>query len=108
MPMTPEEKERYDRIDRQLESLVTHQAQLSSDLGELERITAVHSQQIAQQGEQIARHSQQIAELGGHVQSLTDTVLRLARIVDERDRQAGAKINSLIAVVERYFSNGKK
>ncbi len=43
MPMTPEEKERYDRIDRQLEFLANHQAQLSSDLGELQSITAVHS-----------------------------------------------------------------
>ena len=108
MPMTPEEKERYDRIDRQLEFLATHQAQLSSDLAELQRITAVHSQQIAQQGEQIARHSEQIAEVGDQVRSLTDNVLRLARVVDERDRQTDAKINSLISVVERYFSNGKK
>jgi hypothetical protein len=45
---------------------------------------------------------------GGQVQSLADTVLRLARILDERDRQTDARINTLIGVVERYFSNGKK
>ncbi len=39
--MTTEEKERYDRIDRQLEFLAAHQAQLSSDLTELKSIVAV-------------------------------------------------------------------
>lgn len=56
------------------------------------------------------------------MQSLADAVLRLARIIDERDRQTeakinaliehdrqtDAKINALIGIVERYFSNGKK
>jgi hypothetical protein len=39
---------------------------------------------------------------------LADSVLRLGRVVDERDRQTDAKINALIGVVEKYFSNGKK
>jgi chromosome segregation ATPase len=115
MPMTPEEKDRYDRIDRQLEFLAAHQAQLSSDLAELKSIVAMQSQQIAKHDEQITKHDEQIAGLGNaigmqgsQVQSLADTVLRLARVMDERDRQTDAKINTLIAVVERYFSNGKK
>jgi chromosome segregation ATPase len=115
MYMTPEEKERYDRIDRQLEFLAAHQAQLSSDLSELHNIVARQSQQIEKHGEQIAKHDEQIAKhgeqiatVGTQVQSLADTVLRLARIVDERDRQTDAKINALIGVVERYFSNGGK
>ena len=115
MLMTPEEKERYDRIDRQLEFLAAHQAQLSSGLAELKSIVAMQSQQIAKHDEQIAKHTEQIAGLGevvgmqgGQVQSLADTVLRLARVIDERDRQTDAKINALIGVVERYFSNGKK
>ena len=115
MFMTPEERERYDRVDRQLEFLAAHQAQFSSDLTELRRVTAEHSQQIARHGEQIAKQGEQIAslggqivQLGGHVRSLTDTVGRLAHVVDERDRQTDAKINALIGVVEKYFSNGKK
>ncbi len=115
MFMTPEERERYDRIDRQLEFLGAHQAQLSSDLAELKSIVAMQSEQIAKHGEQIAKHDEQIAGLGeaigiqgGQIQSLADTVLRLARIIDERDRQTDAKLNALIGVVERYFSNGKK
>ncbi len=99
MPMTPEERERYDRIDRQLEFLAAHQAQLSSDLTIQQQITAKHD-------EQISRLEQQIVKQGEHVQSLTDNVLRLARVVDERDRQTSEKLNALIAVVERYFSNG--
>ncbi len=107
MPMTPEERERYDRIDRQLEFLAAHQAQLSSDLVIQQQITAKHDEQITRLEQQIARHSEQIAKQGEHVQSLTDNVLRLARVVDERDRQTSEKLNALIAVVERYFSNGK-
>ncbi len=115
MLMTPEEKERYDRIDRQLEFLASHQARLSSDLAELKGIVAMHSLQIEKQGEQITMHSQQIekqshqiAEVGNYIQSLGTNVLRLGKIIDERDRQTDARINALIGVVERYFSNGKK
>ena len=115
MLMTPEEKDRYDRIDRQLEFLAAHQAQLSFDLAELKSIVAMQSQQIAKHDEQIARNDVQIAGLreaigiqGDQVRSLADTVLRLARVMDERDRQTDARINALIGVVEKYFSNGKK
>ena len=107
MRMTPEEKERYDRIDRQLEFLAAHQAQLSSDIAVLYQTSAKHD-------EQIARHGDQIAQMGVNVQSLADSVLRLARVVDERDRQTNErfaalneKLGALIDVVERYFSNGK-
>ncbi len=108
MLMTPEEKERYDRIDRQLEFLAAHQAQLSSDLADLKSIVAMQSEQIAKHDEQIGGLREAIGTQSGQVQSLADTVLRLARIIDERDRQTDAKINALIGVVERYFSNGKK
>ena len=108
MLMTPEEKERYDRIDRQLEFLAAHQVQLSSDLGDLRSIVAMQSQQIAKHDEQIARLGEVIGMQGGQVQSVAETLLRIAQVVDERDRQTDAKINALIGVVERYFSNGKK
>jgi len=115
MLMTPEEKDRYDRIDRQLEFLAAHQAQLSFDLAELKSIVAMQSQQIAKHDEQIARNDEQLAGLreaigiqGDQVRSLADTVLRLARVMDERDRQTDARINALIGVVGKYFSNGKK
>jgi len=62
--MTLEEKDRYDRIDRQLELLAAHQAQLSSDLDELKSIVAMQSQQIAKNNEQIVGLGAQIAGLG--------------------------------------------
>ncbi len=115
MPMTPEEKERSDRINRLLEFLAANQAQLSSDVAELRHVTAEHSQQIAE-------NSRQIAAQGSHVQALTDSVLRLARVVDERDRQMEARIHALVEggaqcdarikalaeVVDRYFARKKK
>ncbi len=120
MPMTPEERERYDRIDRQLEFLAAHQAQLSSDLTTLKQIAAKHDEQITrleqqttQHGEQIILQTEQIAKQGEHIQFLTDNMLRLARVVEERDRQTNEKfavvnerLGVLMNVVERYFSNG--
>lgn len=113
--MLPDMEERLADLYRQLEFLAAHQAQLTSDLAELKSIVAMQSQQIAKHDEQIVRNDEQIAGLreavgiqGGQVQSLADTVLRLARFMDERDRQTDARINALIGVVERYFSNGKK
>jgi methyl-accepting chemotaxis protein len=122
MLMTPEEKERHDRLDRHLEFLAAQQAQLSSDVAELHRVVAEHSRQIAEHSQQIAEHSQQIAALGSQVRSLADSVLRAARMVDERDRQMATKINALIehdlrsdaridaliGVVEKYVSGGNK
>ena len=47
MLKTPEERVRYDRIDRQLEFLAAQQAQLSFDLAELKSVVAMQSEQIA-------------------------------------------------------------
>ncbi len=114
MPMTPEERERYDRIDRQLEYLAAQEAQLSSDLVELRSIVELHTRQIAQQGEQIAEHGEQISNLreivqlqGEQLKSVGDSVLRLGRVIEERDRQTAERIDALILIVERHFSNGK-
>jgi hypothetical protein len=45
-PMTPEE--RFDRIERQVEFLATHQAQLSTSLEALTKVVQSQSQQIEQ------------------------------------------------------------
>ena len=92
--MTPEEQERYARIDRQLEFLANHQAQLSADIENLKQIAATHTTQIGQ---------------------LADTVLSLVRVFEEQNRRTeerfratDERLNALIGVVERHFSNGRR
>jgi septal ring factor EnvC (AmiA/AmiB activator) len=112
-------EERFGRLEQKLEFLAGNQAQLWADLQELQQISRRHSEQIGQ-------HSAQIAELGS-------LILRLARVVEEQGRQTERRIakeaqqrreevrrrdeesrriderlNVLIHIVERYFSNGRK
>ncbi len=92
--MTPEERERYDRIDRVLEFLANRQAHQSTDLDKtsaeldkLKEITGMHTAQIEANGKQLH-------EVG-------DYVLRLARIVEEQ-------VAAQARLIERYFSNGRQ
>ncbi len=94
-PMTPEE--RFERIERQLEFLATHQAKLSVSVEALREVAARHDAQIVR---------------------LIDAAGSLVRIVEEQGRRMGElteaqrrtdeRLNTLINVVERYFSNGHK
>ncbi len=102
--MTPEERDRYERIDRVLEFLANSQTQRSAELGKLsaeldklKEITGMHTAQIAAQGKQIG-------ELGNFV-------LRLGHVVEEQtsaQTRTDERLNALIAAVERYLSNGRK
>ena len=92
--MTPEERERAERIDRILEFLANNQAKLSArhsefaeSLSRLEKVVESHSRQIE-------NNTQQIAELGRYV-------LNLAHIVERTDE----RLNSVITMVERRFGN---
>jgi methyl-accepting chemotaxis protein len=123
--MTPEEKERWDRIDRSLEYVAATMARLAARQEEHSRQIEEHSRQIEEQSKEIEKHSEQIRALSAHVEQLTDVTMRVVRIVEEQARrsddfdhrlkmllEAGARtderLNTLITVVERYFSNGKK
>jgi len=94
--MTPEERERAERIDRILEFLANNQAELSAqhsqvaeNLSRLEKVVESHTQQIES-------NTQQIAELGRYL-------LNLAHIVERTDE----RLNSVITMVERRFGNGQ-
>lgn len=112
--MTPEE--RFERIERQLEFLAANQAQHDARMAE-------HSKQLIENSRQITENSRQIAQLAdltlrigriveGQAQrmdTLTQHMETLAQRMDElaeSQRHTDERLNTLINVVERYFSNG--
>jgi hypothetical protein len=109
--MTPEEKDRYERIDRVLEFLANNQAQLSVELHKLKEITGMHTAQIQAQGKQIEEQGKQIGAQGKQIGELGNLMLRLGHIVEEQasaQTRTDERLNALIATVERYLSNGRK
>ncbi len=102
--MTPEE--RFERIERQLEFLTNHQAQLYASLETLRDVAARHDTQISQLAETAARHDSQIVQLHDVASSLVRIIEDLGRRTDERLNDLAGKLNTLVNVVERYFSNG--
>ena len=124
--MTPEE--RFERIERQIEFLVNHQAQFFASLQAHQQQIEQHSEQIAKHSEQIAKNSEQIAKNSEQIAQLTDLMLGFGRIVEqltqtteqkfdgfderlerlvEAQQRTDERLNVLINVVERYFSNGR-
>jgi chromosome segregation ATPase len=116
--MTPEEKDRFERFERQMEFLAHHQAQLATDLESLKDIVRNHSAQIAE-------HSTQIGQIGDFIRRIGRIVEEQARLADERmartdehmartdERMARTdeRLNALITMIERYISrrgNGKE
>ena len=125
--MTPEE--RFERIERQLEFLAANQAQNSAQIAE-------NSLQIAKNSMQIEAISKQIEENFKQIAQLADLTLRIGRIVEvqaghidaleekltqrmeglaghmhelaESQRRSDERLDALIRVVERYFSNGHR
>jgi uncharacterized coiled-coil protein SlyX len=97
-----------------MQFIVEQQADLAARLQSLEVIVrlqsaqiAEHSVQIAEHSTQIALHSTQIGEITSQIGQIQDLLLRTVRIVDEQGRQTDDRINALIAVVEKYRSNGR-
>lgn len=109
--MQPEE--RFERIERQMELLANQQADLFASIQS-------HDQQIERHQQQIERHSEQIADLGSFLlrtaRLLEDQARRtderfnllaeIQRHTDERLDRLAERLDIVIGVVERYFSNG--
>lgn len=112
--MTPEEQERYERIEGLMEFLANNQAQLSAQQAQLSAQQAQFSKDLDKLKGIADTHSTQIVQLA-------DTLLSLARIVEEQGRRTedrfrevaegqartDERLNALIAVVDRFFSDGR-
>ncbi len=97
-----------EELRRTMEFIAQQQALAWTTIQSLEEIVRQHSVQIAQ-------HSAQIEQLGSRVSEVTDLLLRTGRIVEELDRRTEEKfqrtderINALISLAERYFSDGRR
>ena len=101
--MTPETEERFQRIERSLESMAASGARLSAELTQMKEV--------------VEQHTTQIGELRTHIGELENLVLRFGRVVEEQSHtvdnliaaqhRTDERLNALINVVERYFSNGR-
>ena len=92
--MTPEERD--EQLRRQMDFLAASQAQ--------------HDARMAEISKTLDQNSRQIAENSRQISQLADFILRIGRIVEEQGEQARRtddRLNTLINVVDRYFSNGR-
>ncbi len=97
-----------EEMEKAIQFILQQQAQFWTSLKSLEGI--------------VRDHTAQIGQLTGRVDELAGLVLRLGRIVEEQgrstdehfnllaesQRRTDERLNTLINVVERYFSNGHK
>jgi len=110
--MTPEE--RFERIERHMEFLAQNQAQLTAstftlkqDLVELARIVQQHVISTESRFQMVAERFAAVAEQFGTVAEQFRRVDDRLESLAEAQRTTEERLNSLIIIVERYFSDGK-
>jgi len=96
--MTPEE--RFERMERQMEFLAQNQADLQQELLELARIVQRHVVSTEARFQTVAERFQTVADQFQRVVESMESLAAAQRVTEER-------LNALIIIVERYFSNGK-
>jgi len=103
--MTPEE--RFERMERQMEFLAQNQAELTANVGTLKqdllalaRIVQQHVVSTEARFQTVAERFQTVADQFQRVDESMESLAKAQRSTEER-------LNALITIVERYFSNGK-
>ncbi len=108
--MTPEE--RFDRIERQMEFLASHQAQLSTSVEALREVSARHEAEITAHTAQIDKLVDVVASLariteeqGRRMEEQGRRMEEQSRRMEEQGRRTDERLNALINLVERHISN---
>jgi len=103
--MTPEE--RFERMELQMEFLAQNQAELTANVGTLKqdllalaRIVQQHVVSTEARFHTVAERFQTVADQFQRVDESMESLAAAQRVTEER-------LNALIIIVERYFSNGK-
>jgi len=104
-----------DKIQRQMDFILNQQARFNEDMIRLEENTRQNTEDITRLVGavmnltiHVQENSRQIAAL---IELGKETDTRIAELREEQDarqRDADTRINALIEVVERYFTNGQK
>ncbi len=84
------ERERYDRIDRQLEFLAANQARHDAEIAE-------HSKQILQLADVVISVARIVEQQGRQMEEQ-------GRRMEESQRRTDERLNALISVVERHIT----
>jgi len=105
-------EERFGRIEQKLEFLAGNQAPLWADLQELQQISRRHSAQIAEVGTFILRLGRVVEEQGRQTERRIEAEAQQRREEvrrrDDEGHRIDERLNALLHIVERYFSNGQK
>lgn len=102
--MTPEERERWDRIDRHMEAAARNHEQLSADLAALNARTDRNEARIAEQGARFdARMEQLRREVAHEFEQVAGLISELGGIA----KRTLERLDAVIVVLERHLANGE-
>jgi len=99
-----------EEIERNFEFIVNQQARFSSDLqkiSEAQLRSEATVAQIIQVLDQVAHNQVRLAEAQERADSRIADLAEAQKRTDETVAEGNERMNSLILVVERYFSNGR-
>ena len=104
-----------DKIQRQMDFILAQQAKFNEDMIKLEEKTRQNTEDLTRLvgavmnlTTHVEETSRQIAELIEHGKKTDSRIAEMREESEARQRDADSRINALISVVERYFSNGQK
>ena len=94
-------------VDRRIAFIIEQQAQFASDIHQLREAQAQTDQAVAQTGEIVARLANVTLEgfkdVNAKINALVDSQVR----TDEHLARTDENLRNLIALVDRYFSEGR-
>lgn len=93
-----------DEMERAIEFMVKQQAQFTTDLGRIERTLENTVNLLAQ----VAETQVNMAEAQVRADNSIAELAQAQKRTDEALAETNDRLNSLIVVVERYFSNGRQ
>ncbi len=103
--MTPEE--RFERIERQIEFLASHQAHLSASLETLREVSARHDVQIVKLTDVVVSLARIVEEQGKRTEEHFRRTDEHFRRTEEQLLRTDERLNALINTVERHISQGR-